>query len=112
MAKKPDAALGKTTRKGKIKKIFKKLKPGIGKKLGPIVGVGIRGLMDKGPRKVPNPRGEGTRLDKGPKKVTPLQPKRGPLQKGPRPMRPIRGPKRQAPSPQLVIARRRAKVKR
>jgi|TARA_E500000318_G_C3423225_1_gene158139 hypothetical protein len=129
MAKKPDAARGKTTRKGKIKKIFKKLKPGIGKKLGPIVGVGIRGLMDKGPRKVPNPRGEGTRmetgprkmpnprgegtrLDKGPKKVTPLQPKRGPLQKGPRPMRPIRGPKRQAPSPQLVIARRRAKVKR
>jgi len=40
------------------------------------------------------------------------KPKRGPLQKGPRPMRPIRGPKRQAPSPQLVIARRRAKVKR
>ena len=40
------------------------------------------------------------------------KPKRAPMQKGPRPMRPIRGPKRQAPSPQLVIARRRAKVKR
>lgn len=28
--------------------------------------------MDKGPRKMPNPRQESTRMDKGPKKVTPM----------------------------------------
>ena len=33
-------------------------------------GEGTR--METGPRKMPNPRGRGTRMDKGPRKVTPL----------------------------------------
>ena len=33
-------------------------------------GEGTR--METGPRKMPNPRGRGTRMDKGPRKMTPL----------------------------------------
>ena len=89
MATKPTAARGKTTRKGKIKKILKKLKPGMAKKLGPIAGAGIRGLMEKGPRKVPNPRGEGTRMETGPRKMPNPRGRGTRMDKGPRKMTPL-----------------------
>ena len=94
MATKPTAARGKTTRKGKIKKILKKLKPSMSKKLGPIAGAGIagagiRGLMEKGPRKVPNPRGEGTRMETGPRKMPNPRGRGTRMDKGPRKMTPL-----------------------
>lgn len=53
--------------------------------------------MDKGPRKMQSPRGEGTRMEKGPKKMTPLR----------RPLRPLR-----ERSLRQLIARRRGTSKR
>jgi hypothetical protein len=93
MAKKPTAARGKTTRKGKIKKIMKQKISDVmkrqGKTLGPIAGAGIRGLMEKGPRKVPNPRGEGTRMETGPRKMPSPRGRGTRMDKGPRKMTPL-----------------------
>ena len=97
-AKRPDAARGKTTRKGKIKKIMKEkisdaLKRQV-KTLGPVAGAGIAGagirrLMEKGPRKVPNPRGEGTRMETGPRKMPDPRGRGTRMDKGPRKMTPL-----------------------
>ena len=96
MATKPTAARGKTTRRGKIKKIKKIMKQKISdvmkrqpKTLGPIAGAGIRGIMEKGPRKVPNPRGEGTRMETGPRKMPNPRGRGTRMDKGPKKMTPL-----------------------
>ena len=88
MATRLKAAKGKG-RVNKLKKAVEKLKKGAGSKLGPVAGAGIRGLMEKGPRKVPNPRGEGTRMETGPRKMPNPRGKGTRMDKGPRKMTPL-----------------------
>jgi len=101
------------------KQKIKMLKEKLGKTTKGIAGMGAMGmgseklknLLKEARRRKPSKRINMDDLFNA-DKYKMKKPKRAPMQKGPRPMRPIRGPKRQAPSPQLVIARRRAKVKR
>ena len=48
-------------------------------------------LIEKGPRKVPNPRGEGTRMETGPRKMPNPRGRGTRMDKGPRKMTPLAG---------------------
>jgi hypothetical protein len=99
MATRPTSVRGKNTRLGKLKKVKKFIKeyeaknsPGgldstkrlkLEKKTPKLIRMekGPKRIqnpkapntrMDKGPRKMPNPRQESTRMDKGPTKMSPL----------------------------------------
>ena len=48
-------------------------------------------LIEKGPRKVPNPRGEGTRMETGPRKMPNPRNRGTRMDKGPRKMTPLAG---------------------